>query len=199
MGILDDYLDPDVIDDEPAGFEKPPDGTYEFEIGDAGIKHWEDKKGEYNSFVIDYYLTDPDDPDRDVPKASDFLTLPDEDADPEDYTQQEKRNLRTLRDRFLALGFERSQFKTIDRDDLVGLTGTFTLKTNAKGFQNISDFAADEVAEKPVEEEVKPRAARGSSRRAGETSRPAKPKPKAEEEPAEDEPTFNRRSRRGTR
>jgi hypothetical protein len=194
MGLLDDYLDPDVIDEEEAGFSRPQDGTYEFEIGDALIKHWENDKGEYNSFVIDYYLTDPDDEDRSVPKYSDFLTLPDEDTDPEDYTDQEKRNLRTLRDRFYALGFERSQFKSIDRNDLVGLTGVLTLKTGSKGFQNVTQFAADEVAEKPVEEE-KPKA-RSTTRRAGETSR----KPKAEpEEPAEDEPKFERRTRRGTR
>lgn len=200
MGILDDYLDPDVIDDEPVGFDKPKDGTYEFEIGDAGIRKWENKKGEHVSFVIDYYLTDPDDPDRDVPKASDFLTLPEEDKDPEDYTQAEKIALRTLRDRFTALGFDRSEFKNIDREDLVGLTGVLTLKTNAKGYQNVTQFSSDEVAEKEVEEE-KP-APRSARRQAGQTSAPAK-KAKAAEEPAEaaddDEPSFNRRSRRGTR
>lgn len=188
MGILDDYLDPDVIDDEPVGFDKPKDGTYEFEVGDASIKKWEKKGVERHSFVIDYYLTDPDDPDRSVPKASDFLTLPDEDTDPEDYTTAEKIALRTLRDRFTAFGFERSEFKTIDRDDLVGLTGVLTLKTSPKsGYQNIVEFSADNVGEKPVEEEEekpKPR-----SRRAGESSS----KPKDDED---DEPEFNRRSRR---
>lgn len=198
MGILDDYLDPDVIDDEAVGYDKPKDGTYEFEIGDAHIQKWEKKGVEHHSFVIDYYLTDPDDPDRDIPKASDFLTLPDDEKDPEDYTTAEKIALRTLRDRFLALGFDKSEFKNIDREDLVGLTGILTLKTNAKGYQNVSQFSADDVAEKPVEEE-KP-AAR-SSRRAGETSKPkaapkAAPKEEAEEE---EEPTFNRRSRRTAR
>ena len=193
MGILDDYLDPDVIDDEAVGYDKPKDGTYEFEIGDAGIRKWENKKGEHHSFVIDYYLTDPDDSDRDIPKASDFLTLPEEDTDPEDYTTAEKIALRTLRDRFLTLGFERSEFKNIDREDLVGLTGVLTLKTNAKGYQNITQFASDDVAEQPVEEEEKPKA-RTASRRAGETS--AKPKAAKAEEPEEAEPTFNRRTRR---
>lgn len=195
MGILDDYLDPDVIDDKPLdSYDKPKDGTYEFEIGDASIKKWIDKRGnDKHSFVIDYYLTDPDDPDSDVPKASDFLTLPDDDTDPEDYTQAEKIALRTLRDRFTALGFEREQFKSIDRDDLVGLTGVLTLKTNAKGYQNVSQFSSDEVAEKSLDEE-EPKAR--PSRRAGETSAKAK---KAEPEPEDDEPTFNRRGRRGAR
>lgn len=198
MGILDDYLDPDVIDDEALDtYEKPKDGTYEFEIGDAGIRKWTDKKSnDKHSFVIDYYLTDPDDPDRSVPKASDFLTLPDDDTDPEDYTQAEKIALRTLRDRFLALGFDRSEFKNIDRDDLVGLTGVLTLKTNARGYQNVSAFNSDSVPEKSLEEEEKPTSR--TARRAGETSSKAKSKaaPEAEEE---DEPTFNRRSRRGSR
>ncbi len=200
MGILDDYLDPDVIDDEPVGYDKPKDGTYEFEIGDAGIRKWNKNGKEFHSFVIDYYLTDPDDPDRDIPKASDFLTLPDDETDPEDYTQAEKIALRTLRDRFLTLGFEKSQFKSIDRDDLVGLTGVLTLKTNAKGYQNVTQFAADDVAEKPLdEEEEKPKA---RSRRAGETSTKAKarkPEPEPEEDDSEEEPTFNRRTRRGSR
>ena len=194
MGILDDYLDPDVIDDEKVGFDKPPDGTYEFEIGDAGIRKWtKTAKGEEiekHSFVIDYYLTDPEDPDRDIPKASDFLTLPDQDTDPEDYNTAEKIALRTLRDRFTTLGFERSEFANIDRDDLVGLTGVLTIKTNAKGYSNITQFSVDDVPERPVEEE-KPKA-RASSRRAGETSKAKAAEPKEEEE----EPTFNRRSRR---
>jgi hypothetical protein len=196
MGILDDYLDPDVIDDEPVGFDKPKDGTYEFEIGDASIKKWENKKGEHTSFVIDYYLTDPDDPDRDIPKASDFLTLPDGDTDPEDYTTAEKIALRTLRDRYLALGFAREDFGSIEREDLIGLTGTLTLKTGAKGYQNITQFSADTVAEKEVEEEEKP-APRSSRRQAGQTS--AKPKAKAAPEAEaeeDDEPTFRRGSRR---
>lgn len=185
MGILDDYLDPDVIDDEKVGFDKPEDGTYEFEIGDASIKKWENAKGEHHSFVIDYYLTDPDDPDRDIPKASDFLTFPPSDKDPEDYSQAEKIALRTFRDRLTELGFERSQFGSVERDDLVGLTGILTLKTNGKGYQNVTQFSADEVAEKPVEKPVK-----SAGRRAGQTAKTAEP-----EEPAEEEPTFTRRRR----
>ena len=199
MGILDDYLDPDVIDDEAVGFDRPPDGTYEFEIGDAHIQKWENKQGEHVSFVIDYYLSDPDDPDRDIPKASDFLTLPDEDTDPEDYTQAEKIATRTLRDRFLALGFDRSEFKNIERDDLVGLSGVLTLKTNAKGYQNVSQFASDEVAEQPVEEEEKP-APKRAARQAGQTSTASKRSTvKAEDTEPEAEPTFNRRTRRGAK
>lgn len=155
MGILDDYLDVDNIDDEENGgnFEKPKDGTYEFEIGDASWKHWENEKGEFDSFIIDYYLTDEN--GDSAPKTSDFITVPDADKDPEDYSVAEKIALRTLRDRFYVLGFEKSQFGKIDRDDLVGLTGVLTLKTVRRGkkeYQNIVSFSADTDAAEPVEE-----------------------------------------------
>jgi hypothetical protein len=192
MGILDDYLDVDNIDDEEnvLGFDKPKDGTYEFEIGDAHWQKWTKKDIEHNSFVIDYYLTDAD--GNDAPKASDFLTMPDADKDPEDYTMQEKISIRTLRDRFYVLGFEKEQFSKIERDDLVGLTGMLTLKTNAKGWQNIVAFSSDEEAvEAP---EPAPKAAR-STRQAGKVS----PKAKAEEPAEEEEPTFSERPRRTRR
>jgi hypothetical protein len=181
MGILDDYLDTDNIDDEENGgsYDKPKDGTYEFEIGDAHWQHWENDKGEHDSFVIDYYLTDAD--GNDAPKASDFLTMPEADKDPEDYTTAEKISVRTLRDRFYALGFEKSQFGKIERDDLVGLAGTLTLKTTRKGqreFQNIVSFSADvDAVEAP--EPVKP--AR-SARQAGKVA-PRAAEPAEEEEP----------------
>ncbi len=154
-GLLADYgLTDDAYEDLPEGFGySVADGTYEFEVGDMFIKEGWTDNDDARALIIEYLLSgeDSDGKDVDGKKVSDWFTLPPEDADPSEYTDQEKRNLRNMIDRFADFGVPRHLVNKVGPDEIVGLTGQLTLRTRqgkgkykGKEFQNIVAFTVDE-------------------------------------------------------
>jgi len=188
-GLLAGYLDAESLENLPAANDfDVPDGTYEFEVGDYFIKKGWGGDDDARALLIEYLVEgeDADGNDVDGKKYTDWFTLPDPDQDPSTYDTKQKRTLRNMVDRLAEFGYDRTEISTIKPEDIVGVTGTITLKTRAgtgaykgRNFQNVTSLTIDEAP--------KPAAAPARGRRAAQ----AEP----EDEPEEEQPEFKSRRR----
>lgn len=161
--LLEDY-GIDTSDIEVPSFEIADD-IYEFVIGDVFIQHGTkaDPDGG-DSLVISYQLGDEGKEKRE------YFNMPE---DPEDVTPDERKKLGWYVSRMLDLGFDRSEINSIQREDLIGLTGTLQVYSqkgkganSGKTYQNIKNVR---VAERAADEEPAPK-------QVAKTKAPAKPK-----------------------
>jgi hypothetical protein len=150
MGMLDDYgIDTTEIEAPSYDIE---DGMYEMTIGDVYVKEGS-KNFPDRSWVIFEYLVG-----EEGKKASELFELP---KDPENLTDAERTKLGYYVARLLDLGVAREQVNDIDREDLIGLTGTLVLysstgkgKNAGKVFQNVKNVkvsAASSEASQPAQ------------------------------------------------
>lgn len=153
MGLLDAYgIDTDNV--EVPSYEVE-DGWYRFTIGDCYVKEGSTNNPDLSWLIIEYQLEDEEGNPKG--KTSDLFQLPE---DPEAPTEAELKKLGWYVARMLNLGFSREDVNGIDREDLIGLTGTLQLKTTAgkgknagKEYQNIVKLTGDpmeEVQEAPA-------------------------------------------------
>jgi len=142
MGLLDDYgIDTTEIEAPSYDIE---DGMYEMTVGDVYIKQGS-KNFPDRSWVIFEYLVG-----EEGKKASELFELP---VDPGLLTDKEHTRLGYYVARLLSLGVARENVNDIDKDDLVGLTGTLVLYTSTgkganagKTFQNIKNVKVSEAS-----------------------------------------------------
>lgn len=131
-GLLEEYGLEIPADELPEGSDFDiPDGPYEFEIGDYFLKEYEDKvtKNPRSALIITFLLGD------DGKSKGDFYALP---ADKGNPTPKELGTVGRLRDRLVELGIPREGYSKAAREDLVGITGTCTVKHDKTGkWQNI--------------------------------------------------------------
>lgn len=119
----------------PDGYGRPADDLYEFVVGDVyiqeGSKNHPDK-----SWIIFKYLIGDQGKDY-----SELFSLP---KDPTNPTDQEATRLGFYKQRLVSLGVAPEDANTVGRDDLVGIRGTFELRTtkgkDGKEYQNIRNF-----------------------------------------------------------
>src|SRR5690606_28238766 len=132
MGLLDDYGI--AVDEyEAPGFEVP-DGAYEFTVGDLFIKQGSTKNPDKSWIILEYTLDTGK-------KYSELCELPADAANP---TEKEKDRRGRYRQRLESLGIPAERLNSVGKEDVVGTTGTFQLRTSSgtKGgtFQNIRNF-----------------------------------------------------------
>ena len=155
MGLLDDYnVDIDSVD-EAAGFKGQPEpGFYAFEVGNVHIQEGS-KNNPDQSWLIITYLLEGDDDEAEAEEYGELFALP---ADPDNPTPKEIEKLGWYKRRLRELGIAPEQMGSVDRDDLIGIRGTFKLVgTAGKGankdriYLNIRDMKVGEVSDDPTD------------------------------------------------
>lgn len=142
MGLLDEY-DIDVSTVETTGL---PDDIYEFTVGDVYLKEGSRENPEQNFVVFKYLLGE------EGREYSEFFGLP---LIPSQPTDKELKKLSFYKSRLLSLGVSADEVNSVESDDLVGITGTFELRTvrskaNGQDYQNIRNFKVSATGEKPA-------------------------------------------------
>lgn len=144
MGLLDEY-GLDVSEYDAPGFEVP-DGVYEFVVGDYFIKNGSAKNPDKAWVIMEYTLDTGK-------KFSELWELP---ADMSNLTEAEKDKMGRLNQRLQSLGLTPEQAASADRDDVVGISGSFQLRSSVgkKGgtFQNIRNLRVYDSGENEFEE-----------------------------------------------
>lgn len=133
MGLLDDYgLD---LDEVEAPSWDIADGAYEFVIGDLFIKNGSNANPDKSWIIIEYLVGESG------KRFSELYQLPVDAANP---TDGELMTLGRYKSRVISFGFDESEVNNVDRDSVVGITGTFQLRTtkgkNGGLFQNIRNL-----------------------------------------------------------
>ena len=149
-GLLEEYgvaVDLNEIADGP-NYEVE-DGIYEFEIGDVFVKEGTDKYPDRKWIVIEYLLGGDDGEGK---KKSDWFQLPE---DAEAPTAPELVKLGFYKQRLRDLGIPAERLNKVGRDDLVGLTGSLSIKTtkskkDGKMYQNVSNVRLMVTEDAPV-------------------------------------------------
>lgn len=146
MGLLDEY-GLDVSDIEVPSWDIE-DGVYDFVVGDVFIKAGSTNRPDQSWIIIEYLVGE------DGKRFSELYGLPEDASNP---TESERKTLGRYKGRLLSLGISPEQVNSVGRDELVGIAGTFQLRTTAgkKGgtFQNIrnlrlADTGSNEFAAK---------------------------------------------------
>jgi len=153
MGLLDDY-GIDTSEAETPSYDME-DGIYEFTLGDIYVKQGSQAYPDRSWVIIEYLVGD------EGKKNSELFELP---QDPDNLTDRERQKLGYYVQRMLDLGVEREAVNDIDREDLIGLTGTLQLYSTAgKGknagrmFQNIKNVKVSKSSEATQPAQKKPR------------------------------------------
>jgi hypothetical protein len=147
MGLLDDFgISQDTLEESEAPSFTVEDDHYEFEVGDYFRKDGTVNYPDRVWIIVEYLIGDTG------KKFSEWFTLP---VDPDSPTSKERETLGRYKDRMKSLGIPSNKIHSLERDDVVGLTGEFTLLTK-NGYQNIrnmvpntdgqNDFAEKEAA-----------------------------------------------------
>lgn len=153
-GLFEEYgIDPDEVPEAPS--YDVEDGIYEFEISNSF--DWVSDDEDRSAFVIEYTVGD------EGKKTSEWFNLPEDASAP---TEAEMKKLGFLKQRLLSLGIPREELGTVEKDDLIGITGTLQLKTtrgrNGKDYQNVRNVTVDDAeAEAPAAPAVKAPAKKG--------------------------------------
>jgi hypothetical protein len=146
MGLLDDYGVDVVSDAIETGFgDGPEPGPYRFELTDIFVKEGSVKDPEKSWVIIEYLL---DDEMGGAPvEHSELFQLP---LDPANPTEKERKTLGRYKTRLKNLGVPDDKINTVERDELVGLTGTLVVVENAgsganagRSFKNINKVKVD--------------------------------------------------------
>ena len=180
MGIFADY-DIDIDEVKESNFDVA-DGTYRFTVADAEVLDGTENKPDTTFFIIDYQLED-EMGDAAGQKRAWYTLAEDRRSD----TKRAKQSTSFLKSDLLKLGMKGAQLSDFDGSEIVGKTGTLTLKTgpgkNGKpGFQNIRNIRLDEDDE-PEEKPAKKAAPKAKA----EKPVVKKSKPAPAEEPDEDD------------
>lgn len=154
MGLLDAYgINTDNV--EVPSYEVE-DGWYRFTIGDCYVKEGSANNPDLSWLIIEYQLEDEEGNAKG--KTSDLFQLPE---DPEAPNEDELRKLGWYVARMTQLGFKRDEVNEIEREDLIGLTGTLQLATRpgrgknaGKDYQNIVKLSGDPVSHDTDDEEA---------------------------------------------
>lgn len=170
MGLLDAYgIDTDNLEVPSYDIE---DGWYRFVIGDCYIKDGSTNNPDLSWLIIDYQLEDEDGNPKG--KTSDLFQLPE---DPENPTEAEMKKMGWYVARMLNLGFKRDEINSVEREDLIGLTGTLQLATRkGKGknagneYQNIVKLTGDPMEESAAPEAPAPAAKKAPARKPAATA-----------------------------
>lgn len=164
-GLLDEYqIDMDSVEAPSFDIE---DDTYEFVLGDIYVRKGSKNHPEKSWVNIEYLCG------AEGKTFTEWFILPE---DPHNPTEDEKKKLGWYKVRMLSLGVHEDEINTFDRDDVVGISGVFTLATK-NGFQNIKNLR--------VEDEPGMQAA--PAKAAPKAKAKAAPAPVVEEEEAEEE------------
>lgn len=138
-GLFEEYgIDPDEVPDAPS--YDIADGIYEFEVSNAF--DWVSDDEDRSAFVIEYALGD------EGKTKSEWFNLPEDASAP---TEAEMKKLGFLKQRLLSLGVPRESLATVEKEDLIGITGTLQLKTsrakNGSDYQNVRNVTVEEAEE----------------------------------------------------
>jgi hypothetical protein len=153
MGLLDDYgIDTSEATTPSYDME---DGIYEFTVGDVYVKQGSQKYPDRSWVIIEYLVGD------EGKKQSELFELP---QDPENMTDRERQKLGYYVARLMDLGVDRDEVNDVDRDDLIGVTGTLQLYSTAgkganagKMFQNIKHVKVAKASAAPQPAQKKTR------------------------------------------
>jgi hypothetical protein len=153
MGLLDDYgIDTSEATTPSYDME---DGIYEFTVGDIYVKQGSQKYPDRSWVIIEYLVGD------EGKKQSELFELP---QDPENMTDRERQKLGYYVARLMDLGVDRDEVNDVDRDDLIGVTGTLQLYSTAgkganagKMFQNIKNVKVAKASAAPQPAQKKTR------------------------------------------
>lgn len=155
MGLLDEFdIDMSGVEAPESGYASLPDDIYEYTVGDVYLKEGSKKNPEQNFIVFKYLLGE------DGKEYSEFFGLP---LDVQRPSDNELKKLGFYKSRLLSLGVSPDAVNDVEASDLVGITGTFELRTtrsknNGQEYQNIRNFkvsnatapANSSVAKAPV-------------------------------------------------
>lgn len=146
MGLFDTLgIDMSEIEAAGGGFTNPPDDYYEFEISESSIRIGTKADPNVMKYVIEYNIGE-------AGTTSEWYTI----AEDGEVTAKAKNSLRYLKERLEDLGVDSATFDP-EEDDLSGIRGSFQLKTNDKGFQNVRNVTVEETeAEDEPETEEEP-------------------------------------------
>lgn len=156
MGMLDDY-GIDTSDIEAPSYDLE-DNIYEMTVGDIYVKQGSKNFPDRSWVIIEYLVGE------EGKKKSELFELP---ADPENLTDRDRQKLGFYVARMLDLGVERDKVNDINREDLIGVSGTLTLyssegrgKNAGKVFQNIKNVkVSSSGASQPAQKIVRKTAA----------------------------------------
>jgi hypothetical protein len=153
MGLLDEY-GIDTSEAETPSYDME-DGIYEFTVGDVYVKQGSQKYPDRAWIIIEYLIGD------EGKKQSELFELP---ADPENMTDRERQKLGYYVARMMDLGVDRDKVNDVDREDLIGVSGTLQLYSSAgkgpnagKMFQNIKNVKSNKTSSAPQPAEKKTR------------------------------------------
>lgn len=150
MGIFDDYgIDPESIKESSFDFA---DGTYRFEISEAEERNGSTNNPYNDYFVIVFQLEDENGDAAGEKQNWTTLRRSDEDGNDIGLLKGHEVGLSILKGMLKQLGIKGSQLSNFTGEEIVGKTGTLTLKTtnrNGKSNQNLRIVDVDEVEEKP--------------------------------------------------
>jgi len=188
MGLLDDY-EVDFDEVEAPSYEVP-DNVYEFTVGEVWKREGTDNHPDKVWINIKYLLTDETDRAR---TYTEWLEIP---GHQPPFEEWEKQKLGYFKARLLALGVPEEDLNSVSNDDLVGIHGSFQLKTttNKKGsFQNIRNMRVDEEDDEPAAAPVVVKATRTRKPAAAPKAAPKAQvvKPEPVEESVWDEPAAD--------
>lgn len=145
MGLLDDYgVDVAADADTSGGFSTVEPGPYRFEVKDVFVKEGSVAEPEKAWIIFEYLL---DDEMGKTVEHSELFQIPE---DPKNPTDNERKTLGRYKSRLNDLGVADDKVNSVDRDELVGLTGTLTVvsvpgkgKNAGKSYQNIRNVKLD--------------------------------------------------------
>lgn len=135
-GLLEEFeIDLSSVE-APDTYGRPADDIYEFVVGDVYIQNGSKNHPEKSWIIFKYLLGDSG------KEFSELFSLPNDPANP---TEQEASRLGFYKQRLVSLGIAPEDVNTVGRDDLVGIRGTFELRTtksarDGKEYQNIRNF-----------------------------------------------------------
>lgn len=146
MGLFDKLGTP--VEDIPTSYEIK-DGGYQFQIEDMTVKVFDDDHATMpgqTAIMVKLMIIDGDNETEIGKTFTDFLRIPDPDLQGKTaafYASNLKAHL-------LQFGVPEGVLEDFDPEDedhkalIVGAVGTGSLKTNNKGFQNLSSFERDD-------------------------------------------------------
>lgn len=167
MGIFDDYgIDPDSI--KESSFDKK-DGTYRFEISEAETRDGSTNNPNNTFFVITYQLEDENGDPAGEHNSWTTLVRRDEDGEDIGLTAGQAVGLSIFKGTLKTLGIKAAELAAFTGAEIVGLTGTLTLKTTTRNGKSNQNLKIIEVDERPAPKvKAAPAAKKASPKKAAE-------------------------------
>lgn len=156
-----------------------PDGPYEFTVGDLFIKKGSKNQPDKAWIILEYLVGEGG------KRFSELWEVP---KDIHNMTEDEVKRMGRYKGRLVSLGVDESRVNQVTRDEVVGITGTFQLRTTeGKGgrmYQNVRNLRVDSDG---LNEFAQPESDPEEAASAAKTVKP-RPAPKAKAPTAVDNP-----------